>query len=43
MSYAPMLHAPYNVNYFPLLPAPWTFLHNAPCSLAVLSPILPAP
>ncbi len=36
-------YAPCSLNYLLLLPAPWTFLHHAPGSLAVLAPILLAP
>ena len=37
------LYAPCSLNYFLLLPAPWSFLHPVPGSLVVLDPILPAP
>ncbi len=36
-------YAPCSLNYFLLLPAPWSFLHAAPGSLVNLDPILPAP
>ena len=36
-------YAPCSLNYFLLLPAPWSFLHPAPGSLDVLAPILLAP
>ncbi len=35
-------YAPWSLNYFLLLPAPWSFLHPAPGSLVVLDPIIRA-